>query len=111
MYFYSNFDRESLLDAELNFTSNEYPLGIFFTGPATPKTRNTWKNVIIPFFQVFLIFGVARSAKSMSSGYSLDEKFNYASMSSLDQNLSKNIGRYVENTNKKVGFFIFFLQN
>ena len=39
--FYSNFDRESSLDAELNYASNEYPLGILLTDPATPKTRNT----------------------------------------------------------------------
>ena len=38
---YSNFDRESSLDAELNSALNEYPLGILLTGLATPKTRNT----------------------------------------------------------------------
>ena len=37
----SNFNRESSLDVELNSASNEYPLGILLTGPATPKTRNT----------------------------------------------------------------------
>ena len=42
--FYSNFDRESLLDAELDSASNMYPPGILLTGPATPKTRNTWKT-------------------------------------------------------------------
>ena len=41
---YSNFDWESLLDVELNSASNEYPLGILLTDPATPKTRNTWKT-------------------------------------------------------------------
>ena len=35
--FYSNFDRESSLDAELNSASNEYPLGILLTDRATPK--------------------------------------------------------------------------
>ena len=39
--FYSNFDRESSLDAKLDFVSNEYPLGIILTGPSTPETRNT----------------------------------------------------------------------
>ena len=39
------FDRESSLDVELNSASNEYPLDILFMDPATPKTRNTWKNV------------------------------------------------------------------
>ena len=42
--FYSNFDRESSLDVELNSASNEYPLGILLMGPATPEIRNTWKK-------------------------------------------------------------------
>ena len=81
--FYSNFDRESSLDAELNSPSNEYPLGILLMDPATPKTRNTWKNGMMMssfhVFQLFLVFGVAKSVKSMPSGYSLDEEFNSAS--------------------------------
>ena len=43
--FYSNFDWESSLDAELNSSSNEYPLGILLTDPATPKTINTRAHV------------------------------------------------------------------
>ena len=39
--FYSNFNRESSLDAELNSTSNAYPLGILLLVLSTPKTRNT----------------------------------------------------------------------
>ena len=39
--FYLNFDRERSLDVELNSPSNEYPLYILLTDPATPKTRNT----------------------------------------------------------------------
>ena len=71
--FYSNSERESLLDVEFNSTSNEYTHCILLIDPATPKTRNTWKNVM---------------------------------MMSPPQNLSKNTGRYVENTNKKSSFFI-----
>ena len=80
--FYSNFDRESLLDVELNFASNEYPLGILLMDPTTPKTRNTWKTWWWHHhhvFQVFLVFGVAGSVKSMPSGYSLDAELNSAS--------------------------------
>ena len=91
--FYSIFDRESLLDVELNSAYNEYPLGILLIDPATPKIINTWKNVmmmsslrffryfffIITFFQAFLVFGVAGSVKSMLSEYSLDGEFNSAS--------------------------------
>ena len=75
--FYSNFDRESSLDAELHFTSNEYPLGILLIDPATPKTRNTWKNVMMMWNQIL------------------------HPTSSPNRNLSKNTMRYVENTNKK----------
>ena len=75
LWFYSNFDWERSLDVELNSTSNEYPLGILLTDPITPKKRNTWKNKMMmssfPFFQVFLLFGVAVSIKSMMCGYSL----------------------------------------
>ena len=39
--FLLKFRWESSLDAELNSTSNEYPLDILLTDPATPKTRNT----------------------------------------------------------------------
>ena len=109
LFFYSNFEREGLLDVELNSASNGFRKCIFFTDPATPKTRNTWKNgmmtqnddrhtfdgprypknkkylkkrnddVIIPFFQVFLVFGVAGPVKRMPSGYSLDAEFNSTS--------------------------------
>ena len=104
--FYSNFNRESSLDAEFDSASNEYPHCILLTDPATPKTRNAWKkcndDVIITFFQVFLVFWVAGFVKSVSSGYSLDAEFNFASN---ELSRSKNIGWYVENTNKKVVFF------
>ena len=36
-------------------------------------------DIIITFFQVFLIFGVERSIKSMKCGYSLDAELNFAS--------------------------------
>ena len=45
--FYSNFNRESSLDEELIFASNEYQFNILLMGPSTQKTRNTWKNVMM----------------------------------------------------------------
>ena len=45
--FYSNFDWESSLDAELNSASNEYPLSILLTNPTTSKTINTWTNMMM----------------------------------------------------------------
>ena len=54
-----------------------------FEVPCYPKNKKYLKksddDIIITFFQVFLVFGVARSIKSMQSGYSLDVEFNYAS--------------------------------
>ena len=45
-------------------------------GPLYPKNKKYLKkrddDNIITFFQVFLVFGVAGSVKSMPSGYSLD---------------------------------------
>ena len=112
--FYSNFDRESSLDVELNSTSNKYPIGILLTDPATPKIRNTWKmwwwhhtHIMISSspFSGISFWGVVGSIKSMPSGYSLDVELIPHPTSSPDRNLSKNIGRYVKNTNKKVVFF------
>ena len=108
LVFYSNFKGKSSLDVELNSASNEYPHCILLTDPANPKIKKILEkcddNVIIMFFQVFLIFGVARSVKSMVRGYSLDAELNSTPMSSPTQNLSKTTGRYVKNTNKKIVF-------
>ena len=47
--------------------------------PKNKKYLKKWNDdVIIPFFQVFLVFGVAGHVKSMPSWYSLDVKFNSA---------------------------------
>ena len=44
------------------------------------KYLKTWNDdVIIPFFQVFIVFGVVGSVKSMPSGYLLDAEFNSTS--------------------------------
>ena len=91
--FYSNFDRESSLNAELNSASNEYPLGILLTDPATPKTRNTWK------------MEWWHHSKVCRVGTHWMRNLIPHSTSSPDRNLSKNTGRYVKNTNKKVVFF------
>ena len=60
MWFYSNFNRDHLLDGEFNSTSNEYPLDILLVDPAPWKMRNTWKNVMMMsqshFFMYFLFF-------------------------------------------------------
>ena len=107
--FYSNFDWESSLDAELNFTSNEYPLGILLIDPSTPKTRNTWKNRMMmssfQFLRYFLFLGYWGLSKLCWVGTRWTRNLIPHPTSSPDRNFSKNIGRYVKNTNKKVVFF------
>ena len=150
--FYSNFDRESSLDAELNSASNEYALGILLTDPATPKTRNTWKNMMMMhtfdgprypknkkylkkrdddpatpktrntwknmmmmsssrFFRYFLFLGSGVHQKYAKKGTCWMQNLIPHPTSSPDQNLSKNTGRYVENTNKKVVFLWYLSTN
>ena len=82
-----------------------------FDGPRYPKNKKYLKklddDVIITFFQVFLFWGVAGSIKSMQCGYSLDAESNSASNELSQSNfLSKNTGRYVENTNTKSSCFL-----
>ena len=100
--FLLKFRSGELVGCGIEFRIQRVPTRHTFDGPHYPKNKKYLKkcddDVIIMFFQVFLVFGVAGSEKSMSSGYSLET-------SSLDQNLSKNTKRYVKNTNKKVVFF------
>jgi len=110
LWYYSNFNRESSLDEKLNFTSNEYPLGILLTKPATPKTRNTWKNVMMTssshFFKYFLFLGLQVPSKVCRVSTRWMQNLISHPTSSRDRNLSKNTGRYVENTNKNNSFFM-----
>ena len=53
LWFYSNYERKSSLDAEFNFASNECPHCILLTDPSTQKIRNTWKNVMMHHHHVF----------------------------------------------------------
>ena len=81
--FLLKFRSRELVGCGIKFYIQRVPLKILLMDPTTPKTRNTWKNVMMTsssrFFQVFLIFGVAGSIKSMLSGYSLDAEFNSTS--------------------------------
>ena len=58
------------------------------------------------FFQVFLFFGVDGSAKVCQVGTRWMHNLIPHPTSSPDQNLIKNMGRYVKNTNKKSSFFM-----
>ena len=113
--FYSNFDQESLLDAELNSASNEYPLDIILIDPATIKTRNTIKNVMMMssshFYRYFLFLGQRGPSKVCQVGNHWINNLILHSTSYPDQTLSKNIGKYVENTNKKYFFYDTYPKN
>ena len=63
-------------------------------------------DIIITFFQVFLVFGVARPSKVCQVGTRWMWNLIPHSTSSPDRNLSKNTGIYVENTDKKSSFFM-----
>ena len=103
--FYSKFRSGELVGCGIKFLIHRVPTRHTFDGHRYPKNKKYLKkwndDVIISFFQVFLVFGVAGSVKSMPSGYSLIPH----PTSSLDRNLGKNTRRYVKNTNKKVVFF------
>ena len=105
--FYSNFDRESLLDVEFDSESNKYPHCILLMDPSTPKTRNTWKNASSRFFRYFLFLGERGPSKVCSVGTRWMQNQIPHSTRSPNRNLSKNTGRYVENTNTKSSFFLF----
>ena len=81
--FLLKFRSGELVGCRIKFRIQWVPTRHTFDGPHYPKNKKYLKkwndDVIIPFFQAFLVFGVARSIKSMPSGYSLDEKSNSTS--------------------------------
>ena len=110
LWFYSNLERESSLDVEFNSASNEYPYCILLMDPDTPKTRNTWRNVMMMssshFFRSFLFLGWQGPSKVWRVGTRWMQNLIPHPMSSPNRNLSKNTMRYVKNTNKKSSFFL-----
>ena len=72
-----------LVGCGIKFCIQRVPTRHTFDGPHYPKNKKFLKkcddDIIITNFQVFLIFGVAMSVKSMPIGYSLDAQFNSTS--------------------------------
>ena len=72
-----------IIRCEIKFCIQRVPTLHTFDGPRYPKNKKYLKkqndDVIIPFFQVFVIFGVEGSVKSMQYGYSLEAELNSAS--------------------------------
>ena len=79
-----------------------------FDGHRYPQKKKYLKqrddDIIITFFQVFLVFGVAGLSKVCRVGTRWMRNLIPHPTSSSNRNLSKNTGRYVENTDKKVVF-------
>ena len=79
LVFLLKFQLGELFGCGIKFRIQRVPTWHTFDGPRYPKNKKyleKWNDdIIIPFFQVFLVFGVAGSVKSMPSGYSLDAEF------------------------------------
>ena len=107
--FLLKFRSGELVGCGIKFHIQRVPTRHTFDRPHYPQNKKYLKkqndDIIISFFQVFLVFGVAGSFKSMPYGYSLDAEFNSTSNELFRSNLSKKTWRYVKNTNKKVVFF------
>ena len=107
--FLLKFRAGELVGCRIKFCIQRVPTLHTFDGRHYPKNKKYLKkhddDIIITFFQVFLVFWVAWSIKSMSCGYSLDAELNSASNELSAQNLSKNKGRHVKNKNTKSSFF------
>ena len=72
-----------LIGCGIKFNIQRVPTLHTIDGPYYPKNKKYLKkyddDIIIMFFQVFLVLGVVGSIKSMSSGYWLDVEFISAS--------------------------------
>ena len=108
--FLLKFRSEELFACRLKFRIQQVPTLHTFDGPRYPKKKKYLKkhddDITITFFQVFLVFGVAVLSKVCRVGTRWMQNLIPHPTSSPDQNLSKNMGRYVENTNKKLAFFM-----
>ena len=81
--FLLKFQSRELIGCGIWFCIQQVPTLHTFDTPCYPQNKKYLKkcddDVIITFFQVFLVLWVAGSIKSMLSWYSLDAKFNYPS--------------------------------
>ena len=81
--FLLKFRLRELVVCGIKFRIQRVPTRRMFDGPHYPKNKKYLEKhddvTFSRFFQVFVIFGVARSVKGMPSGYSLDPEFIFAS--------------------------------
>ena len=104
-----------LVGCIIKFCIQQVPTLHTFDVPCYPKNKKYLKNVMMMssscFLSYFLFLGQRGPSKVCRVGTLWMRNLIPHPTSSPDRNLSKNMGRYVENTNKKVIFFLFFLQN
>ena len=113
--FLLKFQSGQLIGCRIKFHIQCIPTWNTFDGPCYRKHKKYMKkcddDIIITFFsRYFLFLGQHGSSKVCIVGTRWMCNLIPHPTSSPDQNLIKNTGRYVENTNKKQ-FFLFFLQN
>ena len=80
--FLLKFRSGEFVGCRIKFPIQWVPTRHTFDGPRYPKNKKYQKNEMMSsfhFLQVFLVFGVDGSVKSMPSGYLLDAEFNFAS--------------------------------
>ena len=80
LVFLLQFRSGELVGCIIWFHIQHVPIRHTFDGPRYAKNKKYLKkrddDIIITFFQVFLVFGVASHVKSMQCGYSLDAELN-----------------------------------
>ena len=107
--FLLKFRSGEIIGCRIKFHIQRVPTRHTFDGPHYPKNKKYLKkwndDVIIPFFQVFLVFGVAGSVKSMPSGYSLDAEFNSTSNELSQSKFELKNGEICQKYKQKNNFF------
>ena len=108
--FLHKFRLGEIIGCRIKFHIQRVPTRYTFDVPRYPKNKKYLKkqndDVIISFFQVFLVLGVEGPSKVCQVGTRWMQNLIPYPMSSPDLNLSKRTRRYVENTNKKSSFFM-----
>ena len=66
-------------------------------------------DIIIKFFQVFLVFGVAGIVKSIPSGYSLDAEFNSESNELSQLKFELKHGEICQTSSSKINKYYFII--
>ena len=107
--FLIKFRSGELVGCEIKFRIQRVPTWHTFDGNHYPKNNKYLKkrddDIIITFFRYFLFLGWWGPSKVCRVGTRWIQNLISHPTSSPDQNLSKNMGRYVENTNKKNSYF------